>query len=614
MDAVKGMSMEEARLQESNQWYDEGGVMIISYNLFCSLLSKKKKDQTSNPYIKFLQDPGPDLVVADEAHVMRNRASQINKALAKIRTKRRIALTGSPLQNNLNEYWCMVNWVRERYLYSEPEFQERFVLPIIAGQSDDSTAEERTQMKKRIHVLNKRLQNIVDRKDISILLKDLPPKREFVVIMRQHPVQKYLSEIFWKLCVNNSNNDPKAAVLAAAGGWRRICDHPACLVLLMEKVNEKQQSKEEQRRLSSFTVDSKKLAHIAKTLQPVVRRIEDYLQQQNESLAMTEESNTIDGHDDESSPMEEVEDKILSQCSLSPTPRRQSSSSPTSAAVVEAEPMDLQEDLEVAVEDVDLADATSSHDEDDHENLKTNLSIKADWWTNLPQATSSSTDQQQQAIDLSASAPVSNLKPLDVLEMLELGPKIILFLELLIACSNSGDKVILFSQSIEALNLIEIILKSENWGALIGAEERSHSSFIGSHRSKYSRWQKQMEYLRLDGSTSSKDRQIDIDKFNSSTASSSTLKLYLISIKAGAMGINLYTANRVILLDCGWNPADDIQAIARSYRYGQRKSVFVYRLIASQSLEERMYRLQLRKEALAKRVVDAKMPNNVSSP
>ena len=77
-----------------------------------------------------------------------------------------------------------------------------------------------------------------------------------------------------------------------------------------------------------------------------------------------------------------------------------------------------------------------------------------------------------------------------------------------------------------------------------------------------------------------------------------------VATRAGGVGINLRHANRVIVVDASWNPADDAQAIARCYRMGQSKPVFVYRLIAEGTLEEGMYRLNVKKQNLTARILD----------
>ncbi len=133
-------------------------------------------------------------------------------------------------------------------------------------------------------------------------------------------------------------------------------------------------------------------------------------------------------------------------------------------------------------------------------------------------------------------------------------------LEKLIA---EGRRVLVFSQFVEMLNLIETDVKAHNW-----------------------------DYLMLTGRT--KKRAELIDRFQSGKT-----PIFLISLKAGGVGLNLTAADTVILYDPWWNPAVERQAMDRTHRIGQDKAVFVYRLVAEGTVEAAIQELQARKQALA---------------
>jgi len=112
--------------------------------------------------------------------------------------------------------------------------------------------------------------------------------------------------------------------------------------------------------------------------------------------------------------------------------------------------------------------------------------------------------------------------------------------------------------------------------------------------------QRNYPFLRLDGSTSISKRTKLVAQFNDPTRREF---VFLLSSKAGGCGLNLVGANRLVLFDPAWNPADDKQAAARVWRDGQRRRVYVYRLLATGTLDEKIWQRQCSKEGL-KCVVD----------
>ncbi|HKO56961.1 MAG TPA: C-terminal helicase domain-containing protein, partial [Thermoanaerobaculia bacterium] len=100
-------------------------------------------------------------------------------------------------------------------------------------------------------------------------------------------------------------------------------------------------------------------------------------------------------------------------------------------------------------------------------------------------------------------------------------------------------------------------------------------------------------YEYLDGKT--RDRQARVERFQNDP----DCKLFLISLKAGGLGLNLTNADYIFLLDPWWNPAVEAQAIDRAHRIGRTRPVVAYRLIARDTVEEKIIELQSRKRDLA---------------
>jgi superfamily II DNA or RNA helicase len=141
---------------------------------------------------------------------------------------------------------------------------------------------------------------------------------------------------------------------------------------------------------------------------------------------------------------------------------------------------------------------------------------------------------------------------------------------------SENHKIIVFSSFVKHLKLVEKYL---------AANEISYQMLIGS----------------------TTNRQQVVESFNNNPS----IKAFLISLKAGGVGLNLTSADYVFIIDPWWNPAAEEQAISRSHRIGQEKPVFVYRFITSNTLEEKIQKLQQKKATLAAEIVGTNNPLQV---
>jgi SNF2 family DNA or RNA helicase len=150
--------------------------------------------------------------------------------------------------------------------------------------------------------------------------------------------------------------------------------------------------------------------------------------------------------------------------------------------------------------------------------------------------------------------------------------KLELLMDLLADIGSEGKKALVFSQFTAVLDALE--------------------ARLGRAR---------VPWYRLDGSTPHAERAARIAAFQSHRRSA----YFLISLRAGGLGINLTEADYVILLDPWWNPAVEAQAIDRAHRIGRRSPVIAYRIIAQGTIEEKLLRLQARKRRLAESLISS---------
>src|SRR5206468_346325 len=101
----------------------------------------------------------------------------------------RIAMTGSPLTNNVMDYYAMINWVAPNYLADIAEFRERYSNPIKEGLYADSEPFKKRKARRMLHVLKATVEPKVHRRDIEVLLHELPKKKEFIITLPLTKVQ-----------------------------------------------------------------------------------------------------------------------------------------------------------------------------------------------------------------------------------------------------------------------------------------------------------------------------------------------------------------------------------------------------------------------------------------
>ncbi|XP_066249916.1 transcriptional regulator ATRX-like isoform X2 [Euwallacea similis] len=450
--SIEVTSQAQLRFDTVNKWRDHGGMLVMGYECFGLLVNEQKLmkwEKNGNfrkeDILKALIDPGPDLVICDEGHLLRNQQSQRTLALNKIKTKRRIILTGTPLQNNLLEYYYMVNFVKPCLLGTEKEYKTNFVNPIHNGQYEDSTAEDIMFMKKRTHVLHKILISTVQRVEDTELKRYLPKLVDQAVFVKLSDLQVQLYNTY----LDSTNSH--LLVYTKKG---QICR-------------------------SSFLADVQMLQYIC--LHPNVLCTAE---QKARAKTTVKEQDVIDDH-----LVDELEESQFARFGR-------------------------------------IKDLLSSK--------KTNE--------------------------------------------LSMGTKLEVAVGIVRESRACGDKVLIFSQSHAEMDNLEYFLQ------------------------KNLNYKNKRDYYRMDGTVSPTLRSHMCSKFND--PKNKSIKVFIMSKKVGGLGLNLTAANRVIIMNVSWNPSYDTQSVFRAFRFGQDKAVFVYRLIAIDTMEEKMYQRVVTKLAIAHRVVD----------
>lgn len=531
------------RANQLMEWHNEGGVMVLGYDMYRNLsnqttgrIKKKVRESLSTSLI----DPGPDLIVCDEGHLLKNEKTSLSKAVNRITTLRRIVLTGTPIQNNMKEYYCMVQFVKPKLLGTYNEYMNRFVNPITNGQYTDSTPYDIQLMRKRAHVLHKLLDGCVQRRDYAVLAPFLPPKLEFVVSIKLTPLQVTLYKYYMETQARKQSDETKRASVLFADfqNLQRIWTHPRVLRYNSDRYEYMQQKKRD------MESDEESMGSM-----------KDFLDDEDSEAETTPDESESESESDDS---DDSRKKSKKNKGKKDSKKEEKASSDKGAAAPSRRTRNNP-------------DAGADEEDDDVQEVEQKNENPTEWWMSMC--------------------------PEEELNNLEHSGKLQVLFEILKECEAIGDKLLVFSQSLYSLDVIEHFL------ALVDENTQRDDDEKDTELDKYQgSWSLGLDYFRLDGSTTIENRNTACKVFND--AKNPRARLFLISTRAGGLGINLVAANRVIIFDVSWNPSHDIQSIFRVYRFGQVKPCYIYRFLAMGTMEEKIYERQVTKQAISKRVID----------
>lgn len=414
----------EKRAEIVENWFETSGVLIIGYSLYrlLSTGSNIRKKHLKETFKKYLVDPGPDIVICDEGHIIKNEKTGISKALNSLKTKRRVILTGTPLQNNLIEYHCMVSFVKPSLLGTSREFKNMYENPINNGQCVDATPFDIKLMKERSHILYEQLSGCVQRRDYNVLREFLPKKFEYVLSIKLSDLQVKLYQKFLDRAKNSGSVMSK--LFECYQTLKKVWTHPWLLEI-------------------------------------------DALKNEKDSLDgfITDREDTSAGSWSASSDDSDFGPKKKRKKKNNKEPKSEPEEKETQPAAKEDAP---DSTMVSAIADTIVPDAGG---------------IDYNWFKG------EMTDKDE--------------------KMLEHSGKLLVTLEILDKASQKGDKVLLFSQSLLALDFLETSINR-----------------VG--------WMKGRDYFRMDGSTKTQHRSNFQKQFNDK--SNKRCRLFLISTKAGGLG------------------------------------------------------------------------------
>ena len=525
--------------------------MISQGQLTKLMVGKGSQEDDDAKLIKQILIEVPDLVVCDEVHsYVKNETGQVQEALKSMKTLRRIGLTGTPIQNNLKEYFHMIDWVVPAFLGPLDDFKKKYIIPLEKGEK--VTGEERNRrgrcsnanpgaeyiagslkgaseraiekMKLMNGVFNKKTERVIQYRGEEILEGLLPPIRNNVLNLRNTRLVARLFT-FYKKVYKSTNGDDKRGLFEQLALFSPLMAHPGTLLKKEEREEVREGELHEDKSLLLIYRSSQVVKQVVEGRKRLKGGSDPHKKKKKkkgerpsgleakgssfeDAIALNESDDeffeALEDEDDD----DDVEEKKLEVRSV------------------------VKKVTRVVRRKISSASGGGRSSPPNGDDVET-LTATQNFYGWLEEG---KTKLARKCADYDYVDPTSS-------------NKMVVLLNILAEAVTLGEKVLVFSYSLDSLNFLEIMLENfKHWEKAVDMSRHNPDHFTS--------WVKGRDYLRLDGATSSQKRSTDIKALNDVEGTS---KVFLISTTAGGIGVNLVGASRVVLLDTKWNPAVEKQ-------------------------------------------------------
>ncbi|GBG30904.1 DNA repair protein RAD5B [Hondaea fermentalgiana] len=539
------------------------------------------------------QNSGSDLfstawerVVLDEAHNVKNRTTDAARASAALEAQYRWCLTGTPLQNSVDDIYSLFLFLRYEPWNSYGWWSKIIRMPFEQQVDKEKSAAAMQRLRAVLSdgpVMLRRTKRDVEASAEASIQHKLPEKHlEVLYVTLSEAERAFYNAIYSRskaefdgFVSSGSANTKYAAIFTLLLRMRQACDHPFLV-------------------LSSHAEEDRASGTQADTLTPKAVSDREYIAQLRDRLFAA---------------------ATVSTAAAAAAAAGTASSAECSAAYLESALADLEQskggDCPICLDDPKDAVITTCGHVMCKPCLESVLTYKG------AEMACPVCRRKLSRLDINPLRLPSEVKKKKAEEQ---GRRLAAD-KALSTRWRSSSKLDLVLQHLQRIEAVNKSLGGTVWGS--EALREQGEKFLGAGQKPanqapikvliFSQWTKMLDMVerglreldmtsaRLDGSLTQKRRQAAIDQFNTDPK----CNIFLVSLKAGGVGLNLVRASVVFLVDAWWNPQIEEQAIDRVHRIGQTRPVHVYRLIATATVEQKILALQARKASMANDALQA---------